>query len=96
MRFGVWWKRSSGWAKTITVLAAALLLQIGVCALTPGSVDWMRILTGQHAENDPFANLGALLIEAGLSLLTLFIMVGVWLTTPSRPDRREPDSSEDT
>jgi hypothetical protein len=38
MKLGKWWKRRSGWAKAVTILAALAMLQVGLCFTTPVTV----------------------------------------------------------
>lgn len=97
MSFAAWWKRSSGSAKTITVLAAILLLQIGVCGLTPVVVGWYRSFVPDPS-HDPFEGLALMALQAVLCIGTLIAMFCVWVvmgSTSKPPKITPPEDSND-
>jgi len=73
-----WWRRKSGRAKTVTVLAALELLQIGLCFGTPTALSWHDALLHVRS-NVPFRALGPMIWEAILCVVTLVLLVAVGL-----------------
>ena len=87
MKIRAWWEKSSGPAKTITVLATILLLQIGFCALTPYATPWIAAVFDAPLGNDPFETLGYMAFEAILCFATLVAMFFVWVAMGSKRKR---------
>jgi hypothetical protein len=74
MTMGNWWTRKSGWAKTVIVLAALLILQIGLCFSTDYTVK--PVLTALNGpSSDPEADLGLLVSQALLCLGTFVLLI---------------------
>jgi uncharacterized BrkB/YihY/UPF0761 family membrane protein len=75
MTFRKWWWRGSGRQKTITVLSALLILQIGVCFGTGTStaVSLLGRLFISH-RYDPFFALGLMIAQAWLCVLTVILL----------------------
>jgi hypothetical protein len=71
-----WWQQKSRRAKTITILATLLLLEIGLCFGTPVGVSWSDTAFGTHFGRDPFASLGYMFIQAIVAGITLLIFLG--------------------
>jgi hypothetical protein len=65
MRLGVWWRRTNGRAKAVTVLATVLMLQIGLCFGTPTATSWYHALLRINSR-DPFQALGLMMWQSPL------------------------------
>jgi hypothetical protein len=74
LSFDAWWKRRSGGAKTVTVLAALLMLKIGLCFSTGWTVQpvYEAIV---RPRRDSEVELGLVFIEAILSGVTFVLLV---------------------
>jgi hypothetical protein len=72
-----WWLQKSRRAKTITILAILLLLEIGLCFGTPVGVSWSDTAFGTHFGRDPFASLGYMFIQAIVAGIMFLIFLGV-------------------
>jgi hypothetical protein len=100
MNFSNWWRRKSGRAKTVTVLAVVLLLQIGLCFGTPEATSWFDDLFRIHRD-DPFYALGWMMFEALLCIVTVIVLfVVAFGFTGLFPDTRDtprlfPDNNPD-
>jgi hypothetical protein len=95
MKIRAWWKQSSGLAKTVTILSALLLLQIGVCALTPTVLPWYEAVFQVPPSHDPLEALGLMAFQAILCVCSLVILFFAWVAFTSRSKRRKIDSPED-
>lgn len=88
MGFENWWRHKSGRSKTATVLAAVLLLQIGLCFGTPAATSWFDTLFHIHRD-DPFYALGWMIFEALLCILTVILLFVAAIGLPGLfPDRK--------
>ncbi len=73
MRFQGWWQRKNRRAKAVTVLAALLILQVGLCFGTPVGVSWYHNIFPSHS-SDPLEAIGYMVIEALACILTLILV----------------------
>lgn len=69
-----WWRVRSGRAKTITVLSAFLILQIGLCFGTPTATPWVEALFHIRARN-PMEALGLMIWQALFCFVTAVVLV---------------------
>jgi hypothetical protein len=82
MSFRNWWQTKSGKSKTITVLCAVLILDVGLCFATPAAVD--RLNTALHRiRSDPFEGIGYMIIQAIFCVILAVIIFGLGLFWPS-------------
>jgi hypothetical protein len=74
-----WWRNKSGKAKTITVLATLLILQIGLCFGTPSIVSFYQAIFHIKLRGDEEfgPNVGYMFIEALLALMTAIVLLVV-------------------
>jgi hypothetical protein len=104
-RFKTWWLSKSGFAKTVTVLCAILILQIGVCFASPAEPAWFDALF--HIRRSPYQlNLAFAVWQAIFCCVTAFVLFMTLLagiTSSSSTDehlpsitRVQPDHSADT
>jgi hypothetical protein len=81
------WKQTSGPAKLVTVLAALLILQIGVCFASPSEPPWFDKFF--HVQRDPESlHIGLAVMQMYLCLITavlLLIALLVWTTFRNHP-----------
>jgi len=82
-----WWKTSSGTAKTVTVLATMLILQIGVCfGGTSAIASWYEAIFGPTHDSE--LGLG-LTIWQGIFGIVTFIALSIALIVAAA-GRNEP------
>jgi hypothetical protein len=79
MKLPEWWIRKSGQAKTITLLAALLTLQIGLCVSTETITNSLHMPIPQGYDH-PMWNLNLMVWQFFLCLVTLALIVAlaVW------------------
>lgn len=67
-----WWRNRSGKAKTVTVLCALLILQIGLCFGTSSIVNsYQAVFHVKPSANEEFSpSVGFMIIEAMLAAVT--------------------------
>jgi hypothetical protein len=93
-----WWKRKSGAAKVVTVLAALLTLQIGLCFSTSATV-LPAYLAIFGPSRDSELGLGLIIWQGLLSFVTAALLLGalvmaaVGTHTPG-PSREKDDSND--
>lgn len=75
MSFQGWWKQKSKRAKAITIIATALILQIGFCFGTPATVSWSDQVLGTHL-NHEYDALGYMMVEAILAFVVFLVLIG--------------------
>lgn len=75
MSFQSWWQQKSKRAKAITIIATALILQIGLCFGTPATVSWSDQALGTHL-NRQWASLGYMMVEALLACVVFLVLIG--------------------
>jgi uncharacterized membrane protein len=74
MTIAHWWGRRSGSAKTVTVLAVLLILQIGLCFSTPYTVQPIHdAMFGR--DTGELAGLGLWMVQAFLCVCTLVFLI---------------------
>jgi|GEM_PF-5983580 len=98
MSFREWWRNRSGKAKTITVLCALLILQIGLCFGTPSILDAYQAIfhLNLRADEEFGPGLGFMFFEALLCVVTVLVLFVVSLFWQSRQDPQKLfDSSDD-
>lgn len=93
MSFQSWWQQKNRRAKTVTVLATLLILQIGLCFGTPVGVSWLDDLAGTRLGRDPFAALGYMFIEAVLAIVVFLVFVGVLIFYRPATQRETPGTA---
>jgi hypothetical protein len=94
--FGDWWKRRSGGAKTVVVLAVLLILQIGLCFSSDSTVipAYEAIFGASH---DPEAGIGFAVVQAMLCGVTLVaLLIAVVATANSGGFKARGDSKGDS
>jgi hypothetical protein len=101
MSLKTWWSERCGAAKTLTVLATLLILQIGLCFSAPAIDSWFRGLFYSGRSGDPYGPIGAMLLLAvtsGLTAVALLIVLlaaifrGNFRSRGSEPQRLFEDS----
>ena len=75
MGFQSWWQQKSKRAKAITIIATALILQIGLCFGTPATVSWSDQALGTHL-NHEYDALGYMMVEALLACVVFLVLIG--------------------
>ena len=84
MTMANWWKRRSGAAKTVTVLAVLLTLQIGLCFSTPYTVQPIHdAMFGR--DTGEMADLGLWVIQAFLCVFTLVLLIIALIVAAASP-----------
>ena len=73
MGFKRWWEEKSGKSKTLTVLSALLILQIGLCFATPTIQPWLYDLLHVRSSQE-LEELGWMFVEAIACLATVLIL----------------------
>jgi hypothetical protein len=90
--FKTWWVSRNGYAKTVTVLCAILILQIGVCFASPGEPAWFDALF--HIKPGPDnLRIAFAFWEAVFCCVTAFVLVMtliLWSVTSSSADEKLP------
>jgi hypothetical protein len=75
MKPGKWWKRRSGWARAVTILATLATLQVGLCFTTPFTVlPIYDAIYGKRSNAE--VGLGFMILEFLLCLVT-FALLGI-------------------
>ncbi len=91
MKMWMRWKQSSGLAKAIVVLATILLVQIGLCALTPTMLPWVDELLHAPNSHDPFEWMSPMFLQAIFCAVTAVVIFVVWAATPLKPITEKKD-----
>jgi tryptophan-rich sensory protein len=104
-RLRKWWLSKSGFAKTVTVLCAILILQIGVCFASPAEPAWFDALFHPRDYPDRL-HFAFAAWQAFFCCVTALLLLGallIWVTFTSSIDehlpsiiRVEPNRSADT
>lgn len=84
MGFREWWRNKSGKAKTIAVLCALLILQIGLCFGTNALTSLFPSVFHIRPSYEPYDTLTYMLFEALLCVITAIVLFAV----SSRPLRK--------
>jgi hypothetical protein len=79
MSFRERWSKSNLLAKSLTVSATLLILQIGLCFSTPYAASLFS------DSRDPFDALGWMMLEAILCVCTFIFLFVAWLRWLNRP-----------
>jgi len=90
MSFMTWWHHKNGKSKTLTVLCAVLILDIGLCFATPSAVDWINTIF--HLRSQELEGLGYMMIQAVfcfILLVAIFCLGIFWRPGLSAPDRNK-------
>jgi hypothetical protein len=79
MKLRIWWKHKSGQAKTITLLAVLLTLQIGLCFST-GTITNALGTSTPKGYDDPMWDLNLMVWQCFLCFVTLALIVvlAIW------------------
>lgn len=91
MSLKTWWRRKSGLSKTVTILATALILQIGLCFASPGEPRWFDRLFGIQPRPDVYLRIGLVTSEAFLCLITFLLLLGAALAQITRSSTIDED-----
>ena len=94
MKIAERWKESNAAAKRIVVLAAILLLQIGICAVTPTAGPWLYALLHVQA-GDPLEFAALMAWQAIFAIGTFLFLFWVWLWWPKSRRYSGKDRNED-
>ena len=74
MSLKTWWRQKTGPAKFVTALAAMLIVQMGLCFVSPGEPVWFDRLL--HIKTDPHQfRFGLVLLEFYLCIATVVLLV---------------------
>jgi hypothetical protein len=93
-----WWKRSSGYAKTVAVLAVALGIGFGLCGLDAALLASLRNPNDEFGPNSFVGAVGAfvvLLSGAGLGVTVLVWVVASVVGGAGEKDSNAQQLSED-
>ena len=75
MSFKSWWQQKGKRSKAITIIATALILQIGLCFGTPATVSWSDQALGTHL-NHEYDALGYMMVEALMAGIVFLVLIG--------------------
>ena len=75
MSFKSWWQQKGKRSKAITIIATALILQIGLCFGTPATVSWSDQALGTHL-NHEYDALGYMMVEALMAGVVFLVLIG--------------------